>query len=138
MVQQVLGVGNGRAAAALGGQSCSVYPECMRVFTAVLSVALLSLTAACGGDDDEPKPKDESALCEQGCVDTLAANCPNSPADQASCVSTCKTFSTGTCKAEYAAFQACAEGKAITCSSVGIPVVEECTAEQNAFIACQF
>jgi hypothetical protein len=110
----------------------------VRVFIAVLSVALLSITTACGGDDEEPKPRDESALCEQGCVDTLAANCPIAPPDQASCVSTCKSFSTGACKAEYAALQACGEGKAITCSSAGLPVVEDCAAEQSAFTTCQF
>jgi hypothetical protein len=108
----------------------------MRVFIALLTVALLSAMTACGGDDDEPKKTADDAICEQGCVATLAADCPNGPTDQASCVSTCKSLRTGACKTEYAAFQTCADGKEITCASTGIPVVEECMAEQDAFIAC--
>jgi hypothetical protein len=113
----------------------------MRVFVAAFTGALLSVTAACGGDDDDSKEGTGgtgggSSLCERGCEATLAAMCPVSPPDQASCVSTCQALSTGACKTEYAAFQTCAEGKTITCGSTGIPVVEECSAEQAAFIAC--
>jgi hypothetical protein len=108
----------------------------MRVFGAMLTGALLLVTVACGGDDD---PKDETggpSVCERGCVATLAAMCPVAPPDQQSCVSTCQELSNGPCKTEYAAFQTCADGKPITCGSSGFPVVEECSAEQSAFIAC--
>jgi hypothetical protein len=108
----------------------------MRVLIAVLTGAALSVTVACGGDDDEPKEAPGGSVCERGCVATLAAMCPNSPADQASCVSTCEMLSSGPCMVEYGAFQTCAEGKPITCSSLGIPVVEACSTEQDAFIAC--
>jgi hypothetical protein len=113
----------------------------MRAFTAVLAFGFLAVVSACGGDDDaDPAGSGgtggASAVCERGCVATLAADCPQGPADQASCVSTCETLSSGPCKTEYAAFQTCAEGKAITCGSNGIPVVEECAAEQTAFIDC--
>jgi hypothetical protein len=107
----------------------------MRVLIAAFIVALVSVTSACG-DDDEPTPDSGKAICERGCAATLAANCPNSPPDQASCVSTCQSYRTGRCKAEYLPFETCAEGKPITCSSIGIPVVAECMTEQNAFIAC--
>jgi hypothetical protein len=112
----------------------------MRAFIAVLTGALLSVSVACGGDDDEDNGTGGtgggSAACEQGCTDTIAADCPMGPPDQATCVSQCRALSSGACKAEYAEFQACAEGKTITCGSNGIPVVEECSAEQAAFIAC--
>jgi hypothetical protein len=112
----------------------------MRALTAVLAFGFLLVVSACGGDDDA-KPAGSGgtgggSVCERGCVATLAADCPQGPADQASCVSTCEMLSTGTCRVEYAAFQACADGKAITCGSNGIPVVEECAAEQSAFIDC--
>lgn len=109
----------------------------MRVFVAVLTGALLSVSVACGGDDDD----DDGAgggndACERGCTDTLAADCPMGPPDHATCVSQCRALGAGACKTEYAAFQACAEGEPITCGSNGIPVVEACSAEQAAFIAC--
>ena len=102
----------------------------------MLTGVLFLVTVACGGDDD---PKDETggpSVCERGCVATLAAMCPVGPADQRSCVSTCQELSNGDCKTEYAALQTCADGKPITCGSSGIPVVEACSAEQAAFIAC--
>jgi hypothetical protein len=74
--------------------------------------------------------------CSEGCVATLAAACSNGPSDQASCESTCHALEAGACGAEYAAFQDCAEGKAVTCGPSGIPVVEECSDAQTAFIAC--
>lgn len=114
----------------------------MRVFIALVTSALLFGTVACGGDDDGGSPGTGGtggsggggSVCERGCVATLAADCPQGPADQASCVSTCEMLSSGPCMTEYAAFQACAEGKPITCA--GIPVVEECSMEQDAFIDC--
>jgi hypothetical protein len=110
----------------------------MRAFIALGTGVLLSVTVACGGDDesDGSGGTGGGAACDQGCEDTIAADCPNGPPDQATCVSQCKALASGTCKTEYAAFQACAEGKPITCGSNGIPVVEECSAEQAAFIAC--
>jgi hypothetical protein len=109
----------------------------MRVFIAVLTGALLSVSVGCGGDDDDDKDEKGGAdPCDQGCVDTIAADCPTGPPDQATCVSQCRALSTGACKTDYAAFQTCAKGKAITCGSNGIPTVEECSTEQAAFIAC--
>jgi hypothetical protein len=42
----------------------------------------------------------------------------------------------GSCGGEYATFQACAEGNPITCTAQGQPMVEACSDEQAAFIAC--
>ena len=74
--------------------------------------------------------------CHAGCVETLAANCDNGPADQASCESDCHDLEAGKCGAEYATLQTCAEGKAITCSAQGLPSVADCSDEQTAFVAC--
>jgi hypothetical protein len=52
------------------------------------------------------------------------------------CLEDCEALSSGACGSEYAALQSCAEGEAITCSAAGIPVVEACSDEQAAFIAC--
>jgi hypothetical protein len=124
----------------LGRHMGSVYAGNMRVFVALFAVALAPVTLACGGDDDSKDGSGGtgggSTICERGCVATLAANCPIGPPDQASCVSTCESYSTGDCKEEYGAFQTCAEGKPITCNATGIPFIEACAAEQNAFIAC--
>ena len=77
-----------------------------------------------------------AAICDSGCVATIAANCPNGPTDQAGCVNTCVTLGAGSCGTEYAAFQSCAVGKPISCNSDGIPAVAACSDEQAAFIAC--
>ncbi|MBN2194464.1 MAG: hypothetical protein JW751_16725 [Polyangiaceae bacterium] len=84
-------------------------------------------TGATGGGEDP---------CERGCVETMAASCENGPSSQGECVSDCHALQDGDCGAEYDAFQACAEGETITCSSLGIPMVEACMTEQLAFIAC--
>jgi hypothetical protein len=112
----------------------------MRVLIAVLTGALL-VVPACGGDDDDSKggtggTGGGGSVCQEGCVATIAADCPNGPTDQASCVSQCEALGAGSCATAYTAFQACAEGQPITCGTNGIPVVEECATEQNAFIAC--
>jgi hypothetical protein len=74
--------------------------------------------------------------CEVGCTATLAADCSNGPATHAKCVSDCHMLEAGSCGGEYATFQACAEGNPITCTAQGQPVVEACSDEQAAFIAC--
>jgi hypothetical protein len=86
-----------------------------------------------GGVGDATNPGD---ACHSGCVATLAAACSNGPTDQASCESSCHELETGKCGGEYATFQSCAEGKAITCGAQGMPVVAACSDEQAAFIAC--
>jgi hypothetical protein len=74
--------------------------------------------------------------CHTGCIDTVAANCGNGPADLASCENTCNALSAGSCGGEYATFQTCAEGEAISCSAQGQPIVAACSDEQAAFVAC--
>jgi hypothetical protein len=74
--------------------------------------------------------------CHDGCVETLAANCDNGPADQATCESDCHKLEAGKCGAEYATLQTCAKGKALTCSAQGLPSVADCSDEQTAFVAC--
>ena len=76
------------------------------------------------------------SLCERGCEATLAADCPAGPQSQDQCVEDCEELSSGACSSEYTALQACAEGEEITCGSSGIPVIESCSSEQTAFIAC--
>lgn len=78
----------------------------------------------------------ESDACQVGCVATLSADCSNGPATQATCVSDCHMLEAGACGGEYASFQACADGKPISCSAQGQPVVTACSDEQTAFIAC--
>ena len=75
-------------------------------------------------------------VCHEGCLSTLAAACSNGPADQATCESDCRDLEAGKCGAEYATFQTCAKGKAITCSAQGLPSVAACSDEQTAFVAC--
>jgi hypothetical protein len=85
-------------------------------------------SSAGGGSNDR---------CHDGCIATLAAKCPVSPQDQATCESDCHTFETGNCATEYKAFQDCAAGKAVTCHiSFGFPTVAGCETPQGAFIAC--
>ncbi len=95
--------------------------------------ASLALFAACGSGDDDDSG---GSACDRGCTATVAAACPIGPSSQSECVSQCNALSTGSCSAEYAALQACADGKPITCDTTGIPVIEACSSEQDAFIAC--
>lgn len=82
-------------------------------------------------------PATGGSLCDQGCAETLKADCPNGPQSQADCVTTCEALESGSCASEYSAFQTCAEGHPITCDATsGIPVVAACESEQGAFIAC--
>ncbi len=74
--------------------------------------------------------------CHAGCLATLAAACSNGPADQATCESDCHDLEAGKCGAEYATFQTCAKGKAISCNAQGLPSVADCSDEQTAFVAC--
>lgn len=94
--------------------------------------------AAPNGNGGEPATTPADA-CQVGCAATLAAECSKGPTDQASCESTCHALEAGKCGAEYATFQSCAEGEAVTCGTGaldGIPVVSACSDEQTAFIAC--
>ncbi len=74
--------------------------------------------------------------CHDGCVDTLAANCDNGPADQGTCESNCHDLEASKCGAEYATLQTCAKGKPLTCSAEGLPSIAACSDEQTAFVAC--
>jgi hypothetical protein len=114
----------------------------------VLALSCALLVAACGSDSkDEPSASagsgsgeggtpGEGDACEVGCAATLAADCSNGPATQAKCVSDCHMLEAGSCGGEYATFQACADGKPITCSAQGQPIVAACSDPQTAFVAC--
>lgn len=91
--------------------------------------------------EDEPNstpdnPSSGDPRCSEGCEATLAANCPTGPASLEECVSDCEAFLSGACADDYEPFFACAEGEELSCNEMGIPVVEACSAEQAAFIAC--
>jgi len=47
----------------------------------------------------------------------------------------CERLLSGDCSAEYATFQACAEGEAISCPE-GFVTVAACASEQRDFIDC--
>jgi len=129
----------------------------------VLAVSCALLLGACGSDEREAEPAGMAGTgglatgvdggstastdggtpgttpgdaCDEGCVLTLAADCSNGPASQASCVSSCHALEAGSCGGQYATFQACAEGNPITCSAQGQPIVAACSDEQAAFVAC--
>lgn len=74
-------------------------------------------------------------VCERGCEATLEADCAQGPADMEECMADCARLSSGGCSAEYAAFQTCAEGEAISCPE-GFPTVAACASEQSDFIGC--
>lgn len=95
--------------------------------------------AGSGGSDSGGSNSGGSSSdrCHDGCIATLAAKCPVSPKDQATCESDCHTFETGNCAAEYKAFQDCAVGKPITCDLIAsYPIVAACETQQVAFMAC--
>jgi hypothetical protein len=113
--------------------------------------AVLGLSA-CGDDEDDDTSSGGTSnggtsngesgatgtgtLCSRGCVETLAAECENGPTTQAECETDCEALAAGSCGTEYRAFQACAEGEAISCSSSGLPSVEACADEQEGFVDC--
>ena len=124
-----------------------------------LALTCLLAVGGCGGDDKPVSSPDVAAgaggsateasngdggtaaatpgdACQVGCQATLAANCSNGPTDQTNCESACAALAAGTCGGEYATFQACAEGQAITCSPQGQPIVAACSDEQAAFVVC--
>lgn len=102
-------------------------------------IATLLLLCACGGDGGEGGTTDDSALpsvdCAPGCEDTVAAACPNGPADQATCVSDCEELLAGSCGSVYEELVTC-EGTVSCDATYGYPVVEGCEAEQGAFLDC--
>jgi hypothetical protein len=117
------------------------------------ALALLIACAGCGDDDDDDTTGSggsggtgvmvgEGGLgnsgdrCEVGCRAVIAADCPNSPEDQATCEDDCRELERGACGDPYGAFQDCAVGKEIVCTALGIPGAEGCEDEQSAFIAC--
>jgi hypothetical protein len=121
------------------------------------SAFLLVLVVACTGMQDEAgvdagsKPEPDSSEppdlgsggstgtspCEEGCVLTVAAACPNGPADVDSCIATCESLRNGACGAPYRAFQECGEDKPVTCDPASeIPTIEGCATEQAAFVDC--
>ncbi len=101
-----------------------------------------SATDVASSTDAEPGTELDSAdgptreQCRVGCEATLAAECPIGPTDQDGCEADCMSLGEGACGETYRAFQSCADGEAVTCGDIGIPVVEACQAEQDAFIAC--
>jgi hypothetical protein len=123
-------------------------------FPWILSFVLGCCVVGCGDDDDDSgegntsgtgnasagnggSSSSSSDRCHDGCIATLAAKCPVSPKDQATCENDCHTLETGNCATEYKAFQDCAVGKSVTCDTiVGFPVVAGCETPQGAFIAC--
>lgn len=78
----------------------------------------------------------EDALCERGCVATLAAKCPNGPKTQPQCVQDCKDLAAGSCAAPYESFRTCADGETLSCNEMGIPFVPACSDQQQAFFTC--
>jgi hypothetical protein len=122
------------------------------VALAAAFVAALGLFA-CGDDDDgddtgsggssnggssngESGAAGTDTLCNRGCVETLAADCENGPTSQGECEADCEALAAGSCGTEYRAFQQCADGETISCSSSGLPSVSACANEQQAFIDC--
>jgi hypothetical protein len=117
------------------------------VLLAVLGSLCLS---GCGGEskssDEDPDERppgggdpgggDPLEFCEEGCEATLAAQCQNGPDSQEECEEDCRGFATGPCKVEYGELSDCAEGKTLTCSSIGLPSVPGCESEQTAFALC--
>jgi hypothetical protein len=95
-----------------------------------LGIALLVMVASCGGDGESID------VCVAGCEATIAAACSNGPATQASCEADCNQLREGACAAEYEALLGCSDDAAVTCSPNGQPVVEACSVEQSAFVAC--
>ena len=108
------------------------------MLSTVLAVTLAAAAFACNSEDDSGSNGDMGggSLCEQGCEETMLADCDNGPETYDECVSDCEGLEVGDCGAEYAALQACAEGESVTCDASGFPVVEACSNEQDAFIAC--
>ena len=105
--------------------------------------SVLSAGAGAGGEATQGSNGDAGNAaavpgdaCQVGCQGTLAAKCSNGPKDQPSCESACNDLASGKCGGEYATFQACAEGKAISCSADGQPIVAACSDEQAAFVVC--
>lgn len=96
--------------------------------------AVLVGCAGGGGDTDPATPA--GPTCDDGCVATLAADCPNGPADQATCVSDCEALRAGGCGTEYEAVFTCSDGEAVTCDGDGRPTVDACSAELAAFVSC--
>jgi hypothetical protein len=120
--------------------------------TPILPITLLLVASAACGDDDHPHDAaahdsggsaDGGAgtdggvsLCETGCTATVAAACSMGPASQAECVADCEMLTTGSCGAEFSAYQTCGEGETVTCDAMGLPTVEACSTERAAFVAC--
>jgi hypothetical protein len=115
----------------------------MRSLASWLVLGVLGLSS-CGGNSSSSEGSnggsngnDEgTALCREGCEAVLAAACENGPATQDSCESDCRRLARGGCAEQYQELQGCSEGQSVTCNGAGIPVVPDCAAEQNAFIAC--
>jgi hypothetical protein len=124
----------------------------MRLAPWLVALGCWSSLAACSSDDDDStagtagtagtsssggggEAADISDTCRAGCVATLAADCQNGPADQASCESDCHALETGKCGAQYATLQSCAEGKSLSCAQ-GYPIVPACADQQAAVVAC--
>jgi hypothetical protein len=92
--------------------------------------------AETGGDASTGGGSSTDDVCERGCVETVAAGCANGPSSQEQCVSDCRSFSLGSCGAEYDALMACADGQPVTCSAQGLPIIEACLLQQAALVVC--
>jgi hypothetical protein len=111
-----------------------------------LGVLLSILVLACGDDDgsDAQDGQDgggagasaSATPCEAGCEATLRADCTMGPSSRQVCEDDCEMLRSGPCGSEYRALMSCGEGEDVSCSDEGLPVVEACSAEQGAFVAC--
>lgn len=101
---------------------------------AIVGILASIFIAACSGNDGDGVTVDR---CESGCEATVAAGCTGGPASQAACVADCRELQqSGPCTAAFSNFQACADGKAVTCSPTGLPIVVGCESQQAAFVGC--
>lgn len=93
---------------------------------------VLALVALGCGDVDNG----DADPCVSGCEATVAAACSNGPPDQAECETACESFRQGTCGPEYEVLLQCGDGASVSCDAEGLPQVDGCSTEQQAFIDC--
>ncbi len=92
-------------------------------------------TAGDGAGGDSGGTPD--AQCQAGCELTMQADCEHGPANQEQCEGFCVAAKAdANCGAEYQELLDCGEGEGVTCTQDGFPLVENCSTEQDAFVAC--
>ncbi|MDX2056090.1 MAG: hypothetical protein SFV15_27060 [Polyangiaceae bacterium] len=76
--------------------------------------------------------------CRTFCEASLVARCPSSPEALPDCLCSCENMLVAKCANEFSAFMQCA-GTPLTlaCAQNGQPAPTTCTAEWDAFTACQ-